>query len=193
MFITISEVIAIIAMTIGIGYIFSGYFKKPVDYDNYNPLKFVDKQSKVWEDTKFAAMIAAPTIVFHELAHKIVAMSFGAEAIINAPYAMYAIVMILKAIGFPLLFFVGGYVSHTALPALPSAAVSIAGPAINFVIYGLCVLLVKKKLVRHKYFHILVPMGKLSLFLGVFNMIPIPGFDGYNFFSALIEAAKAFF
>lgn len=190
MFITLSEIIAIIAMTLGIGYIFSGYFRKPVDFDSqdYDPLKGLMKKNKVWEDTKFAAMIAAPTIVLHELAHKIVAMGFGADAILQAPYTMYAIVILLKAIGFPLLFFVGGYVSHTPLPALESAAVSVAGPAINFALWGACVLLVKSKALPNKYSHILIPMGRLSLFLGIFNMIPIPGFDGYHFFSALIQA-----
>lgn len=190
MFITISEVIAIIAMTLGIGYIFSGYFRKPVDFDsdNYDPLKAIQSKNNVWENTKFAAMIAAPTIVFHEIAHKIAAVAFGAQATINAPYTMYAIVMILKAMGFPLLFFVGGYVSHTPLPPLESSIVSIAGPLTNFIIWGICILLVNKKLVKRKYYHILIPMSKLSLFLGIFNMIPIPGFDGYNFFSAIIQA-----
>lgn len=183
MFITISEIIAVLAMTFGIGYIFSGYFKRSPDED---PLSYYTKNS-VWEDTKFASMIAAPPLVFHELAHKLVAMGFGAEAVLNAPYMMYAIVVLLKTIGFPLLFFVGGYVSHTPLPAFPSALVSIAGIATNFLIWGICVFLVKKKIVPRKYYSIVIPMGKLSLFLGIFNLIPIPGFDGYHFITALFS------
>jgi len=185
MFITISEVIAILAMIFAMGYIFSDTFRKPVDEED--PVKFYLKKTGKWANIKLAAMIAAPAVVFHELAHKFVAMGFGAEATLHAPYGMYAIVMILKAIGFPFLFFVGGYVSHTPLPALESAFVAIAGPLTNFILWGVCSLIVKYKLVNRKYYHIIIPMGKINMFLGIFNLIPIPGFDGYHFFSSLLQ------
>ena len=184
---SISEIIAIIAMTFGIGYIFSDFFKKPLP-EGYDPISYYSvRRSSVWENTKFAAMIAAPPVVLHELAHKIVAMAFGAIATIKAPYLMYAIVILLKAVGFPIIFFVGGYVSHTVLPAFPSAMVAVAGPLTNFIIWGVCVLLVKNRLVNRKYYKVLVPMGRISLFLGIFNMIPFPGFDGYHFFRNIIS------
>jgi hypothetical protein len=111
--ITLMEIVDIIVMTFAIGYIFSDYFRRE-PLEGYDPLKFY-KKPPFFENIKFAAMIAAPAVVFHELAHKFVAMVFGASATLHAPYGMYAIVILLKLMRFPLLFFVGGYVSHTPL------------------------------------------------------------------------------
>ena len=184
-FITIREIIDIAIMVFAIGYIFSGFFKRRPQ-EGYDPIKYFSSQSK-FDNIKLAAMIAAPAVVLHELAHKIVAMSYGAVAVLKAPYLMYAIVVALKAMNFPLIFFVGGYVRHGPLAALPSAWVAIAGPLTNLIIWGLIRLAVKNDVLT-KYHNILVPMGKLNLFLGIFNIIPIPGFDGYHFFSSLFRA-----
>lgn len=191
MFITISEVIAIIAMIFGIGYIFSDFFRRPRHTGGeYDPLEHYKKSTGLWNRILYSSAIAAPTIVLHELAHKVVAMGFGAQTQLGVPYLMYAVVILLKMLKFPLLFFVGGYVSHTPLPALQSAAVAVAGPAMNLLLWGICVGLVRFKLVPHKYYQYLIPMGKLSMFLAIFNLIPFPGFDGYHFFTQL---AAAFF
>ncbi len=186
MFITIWEIFDILFMTLGIGFIFSDYFKRE-PLEGYDPLKYYSKPPW-WENIKFAALIAAPAIVLHELAHKFVAMSFGAQATLHAPYTMYMVVMLLKLMNFPLIFFVGGYVSHTALPHLPSALVAIAGPLMNFLIWLGIWLVVRSKFVHKKYYKILEPMAKISLFLCVFNLIPIPGFDGYNFITSVFKA-----
>ena len=185
MFISIQEIIDIALMTFAVGYIFSGFFKKQPAED-YDPLTYYKKNS-VWEDIKYSAMIAAPAIVLHELSHKFVAMGFGATATLHAPYYMYAFVIFLKLINFPLLFFVGGYVSHTPLAALPSALVSISGPLINLVIWLLCILLIKNRLINRKHYRIAGLIGKLNMFLFIFNVLPVPGFDGFNFFASLIQ------
>jgi len=137
------------------------------------------------DNIKFAAMIAAPAVVLHELAHKFVAMGFGATATLHAPLNLYIIVILMKLLRFPLIFFVGGYVTHSSLPHLQSAMVSIAGPLTNFLIWGVIYLIIHFGLVQKKYYKILQPMAKINLFLGIFNMLPIPGFDGFNFFNAL--------
>lgn len=174
-----------IIMSLAIGYIFSGYIRKPAG-DNYDPLTTI-KKNQTWENVKFAALVAGPAVVLHELAHKFVAMGFGATAILYAPYGFYLLVIILKAIGFPFLFFVGGFVAHSPLPALPSALVSIAGPATNFLLWYLAILAVKHNLIKKKYYAYAVPFAKINLFLGVFNMLPIPGFDGFHFFRSLFS------
>ena len=186
MFITIWEIIDIVIMTFAIGFIFSDFFKRE-PLEGYDPIKYFSQSSR-WQNVKFAAMIAAPVVVIHELAHKFVAMGFGATATLHAPINIYAIVILLKLLRFPLLFFIGGYVEHSALPYLQSAWVSIAGPLSNFLIWGVIYLIIHYKLVDKKYYKILQPMAKLSLFLGIFNMLPVPGFDGFNFFSALFRA-----
>ncbi|MBW2980393.1 hypothetical protein KY360_03185 [Candidatus Woesearchaeota archaeon] len=184
-FISIREIIDIIIMVFAIGYIFSGFFKR-TPHEGYDPIKYFSK-SMGWENIKHAAMIAAPAVVLHELAHKIVAMSYGAIAILKAPYLMYGIVIALRAMNFPLVFFVGGYVAHSPLPALPSAFVSVAGPLTNFIVWFLIQTAIKHNVLR-KYHSIMAPMAKINLFLGIFNMLPIPGFDGFNFFRSLFSA-----
>jgi Zn-dependent protease len=175
-------------MSFAIGYIFSTFLKRPVSDENYDPLKFYRSKSQVWENIKFATMAAAPAVVLHELAHKFVAMGFGAKAVLYAPYGFYLLVVLLKAIGFPFIFFVGGFVAHSPLPALQSALVSLAGPLTNFLIWLFITLGIKHKFIKRKHYSIAVPLGRISLFLAIFNMLPLPGFDGFHFFTSLFQA-----
>ncbi|MBI2139861.1 M50 family metallopeptidase [Candidatus Woesearchaeota archaeon] len=185
-FITLREILDIIIMVFAIGYIFSDMFKRKPEED-YDPLKFYQK-SPWWENIKHAALIAAPAVVLHELAHKFAAMSFGAAATLHAPYSWYAIVIFLKMINFPLLFFVGGFVTHTPLPPLPSAIVALAGPLINLMLWLGSKACIRYKLVDRRYWPILMPLGRINLFLFVFNILPLPGFDGSNFLLSLWQA-----
>ena len=175
-------------MTLALGYIFSNVLiKKP--QGDYDPLTFYQKNQQ-WENIKHAAMITAPAVVFHELAHKFTAMFFGAQATLHAPYGWYMIIILLKMMNFPLLFFVGGYVTHTPLPALPSALVAISGIATNIALWLAAKACVQYKLVHQKWYSILIPLGKINLFLAIFNMIPIPGFDGANAVRSIIQAIQ---
>jgi len=180
------EIVDIVIMSFAIGYIFSDFFvREPLE--GYDPLKYYQKKP-LFENIKFAAMIAAPAVVFHELAHKFAAIMFGASATLHAPYFWYAAVVLLKMMNFPLLFFVGGYVSHTPLPPLQSSIVAIAGPLMNLLLWLLSMAVVKYGLVDKRYYKIVVAMGKINLFLCVFNMLPLPAFDGYHFFYGLYRA-----
>jgi Zn-dependent protease len=165
-------------MIVAIGFIFSRFIRRE-HIQNYDPMTVFLKPSII-EDIKRGALIAAPAIVFHELAHKFVAMGFGATAILHAPIFWYAIVIVMMLFNFPLLFFVGGYVSHSPLPAWPSFLVSISGIAVNLLMYFGFRFVVKNNLVNKKYHNILIISSKLNLFLAGFNLIPLPGFDGYN-------------
>jgi len=189
---TIIEVIDIIVMTVAIGYIFSKFFKR-TPQEGYDPLTYY-KKNPLWEDIKYGAMIAAPAVVLHELAHKFTAMGFGASATIHAPslfgipYGMYLLVIVLIHLNFPFLFFVGGFVTHTPLPALASSMVAFAGPLINLVLWLGGMYLIKHNLVKRKYYTPIGLMAKLNMFFFIFNMIPIPGFDGNQIFLGLIQA-----
>ena len=184
--ITLMEIVDIIIMTFAIGYIFSDFFRGEPS-EGYDPLKYYQK-NPIWQNIKFAAMIAAPAVVLHELAHKFVAISFGAIATLHAPYFWYAIIILLKLMRFPLMFFVGGYVTHTPLPPIESALVAISGPLMNLILWLASIIIVKYGLISRKYYKIIIPMGKLNMFLFVFNIIPLPGFDGYNFINSLFKA-----
>jgi Zn-dependent protease len=183
MFLTFREIIDICIMTLAIGYIFSTIIKREPDLD-YDPLKYYS-QNKLIEDIKFGVIIAAPAVVLHELAHKVFAMSFGAVATLHAPIGWYAIIIIMRALNFPLFFFVGGYVSHSPLLPLQSFIVSIAGPLTNLLLYGICIGLVKYKLINRKHYKTAMISAKLNMFLFVFNILPIPGFDGFHAIRAL--------
>jgi len=185
MFISLMEIVDIVIMTFAIGYIFSDFFKRE-PLEGYDPLTYYNKPP-FWENIKHAAMIAAPAVVLHELAHKFIATAFGATATLHAPYTMYAVVILLKMMRFPLLFFVGGYVSHTPLPLLQSSLVAVAGPLTNLILWLAALAIVKYKLIDRKYYKLIVPMGKLNMFLFIFNMLPLPGFDGFHFFSSLFR------
>lgn len=190
-FLTFSEVLDLIVMTVAIGYISSKVFgRRPAE--DYDPLKYYQK-SGFLEDLKHGAIIAAPAIILHELAHKFTAMMFGAQATVQAPslmgipYGWYILVIILIHLNFPLIFFVGGVVQHTYLPAIPSAVVSISGPLTNLLIWLICISAVKYKWAKRKHYDALGMVAKLNIFLFVFNILPIPGFDGWNFLSALFN------
>ena len=193
---TSQEIIDLIVMILVIGYIFSKIFPKKniVISKDYDPLKQYTQKNNFLEDLKWGIIVAAPAIVFHELAHKFVAMSFGAIATLHAPYMMYAVVVALIFLKSPIIFFVGGYVTHTPLPALQSALVSIAGPLTNLLIWFICDNLLKSKSsFAKKNLEIIAMMKKINMFLFIFNMIPIPGFDGFNFLSAMFKYATGFF
>jgi Zn-dependent protease len=181
MFITIQEIFDIIIMTFAIGYIFSNYFKRQPE-ESYDPIKFYQK-NQFLENIKLGIIIAAPAIVLHEIAHKIVAISFGATAILQAPIFWYIVVIGLMLIRFPLIFFVGGQVSilnPEVLSNLQHSLISFAGPFINLILYFLFVTMLRFRLFNKRYSRILFASAKLNLFLFGFNLIPIPGFDGYN-------------
>jgi len=187
MFITLTEIRDIIAMTLVIGFIFSKFFKREPSH-SYDPLKYYQKQNTLMDQILYGAMIAGPAVVLHELAHKFVAMGFGATATLHAPYIMYAIVVLMMLMNFPIIFLIGGYVETVGvLTALQSALVAIAGPLTNFILWFLFRSSIKYNIAPKKYWRELAMMAKLNLFLAGFNMLPIPGFDGFHFFQALFQ------
>ncbi|HJO01842.1 MAG: M50 family metallopeptidase [Candidatus Woesearchaeota archaeon] len=189
--ITLPEIVDIIVMTVAIGYIFSKFFKR-APQEGYDPLTYYRK-NPILEDIKYGAMIAAPAVVFHELAHKFTAMGFGASATLYAPsffgipYGMYLLVIILIHLNFPILFFVGGYVSHTALSPLASSMVAFSGPLLNLILWLIGMYLIKHSLVNRKYYPTIGVMAKLNMYFFIFNMIPLPGFDGFSVFAGLLQ------
>ncbi len=185
MLFTINELIDLVIMVLAIGYIFSSYFKREPT-EGYDPLVYY-KKSSFFEDLKQGIIVAAPAIVLHELMHKFVAMGFGVQATLHAPLGWYVIVVVMRLLNFPLLFFVGGYVTHPIMPPLQSSIVSLAGPFTNLLLYLICLAIVRFKIVERKHYNIIGMAGKLNLFLFAFNLIPLPGFDGYNAIMDLIR------
>lgn len=183
--ITLMEVIDLIIMTLGLGYIFSSYIKQPE-----TELSLVKKHD--WfdkESFKLATYVTVPAVIFHELSHKIVAMLFGLQAVFHASYAGLGIGIFLKLIASPFIIFTPGYVSISASTPLQSALTALAGPLTNLALWGLAWLLLNysTKLTRNQAV-VLHLTKQINMFLFIFNMIPIGPFDGAKVLQGLISS-----
>ena len=191
--ITIGEIIDLVLMTAFVGYIFSGMI--PVRRENYDPLIHY-KSGFDFERLKFAIMATAPAIIVHELAHKFVALGFGLSATFYAFYRssftlmLGILAVISKLTGFGFVFVVPGFVGISGSGTnLQFALAAFAGPFVNLVLWLGSWYLLKNKIYRKKHYLLLLLTQRINMFLFIFNMLPIPGFDGYKF---LIELIRAF-
>jgi Zn-dependent protease len=185
-FLSLPEFIDLIVMIAAIGYIFSGIIRRPIPRD-YDPLKHFGK-NEAWESFKTAIIVAAPALVLHEMAHKITAISFGAQATFHADYTWLAIAVLLRLLNSGFIFMVAGFVSYSAiLQPLPQALVAFAGPGTNLLLFLLAHAAIKLGFFK-KYAALLHMTRKINLFLFIFNMLPLPYFDGLSVFTNLYRA-----
>jgi Zn-dependent protease len=183
MLITIAEIIDMVIMTAFVGYIFSDIFPKK---QNFKDLYTVKKSWFDWDSIKYAAMITAPGLILHELAHKFLALSFGMQATFQAAYIWLGLGLLLKLIGFGFIVIVPAFVQiiGNGTPLMFSA-ISFAGPFMNLLIWLILEILIKKKVIPKKRLEMAYFAKEINKFLFIFNMIPIPGFDGFKVFSGL--------
>lgn len=183
---TFQEIVDFIIMAAVLGYIFKDFFRAlSVNYRK-DPVKYFKTKGR--SDFFNAVLLTVPAIVFHELAHKFVAIAFGLKAVFNAAYGFLLLGLILKIIKFPFIFFVPAYVSVSgATTPLVFSLVALSGPAMNGVLAIFSRLAIVRKWLDKKYFQLLNLSYKINLFLMIFNMVPIPGFDGFKFFSGIIQ------
>src|SRR3989338_1413095 len=190
--ITIGEIVDLILMTIFVGYIFSDII--PVRRDSYDPLTHY-RRGFDFEKLKFAIMATAPAIIVHEMAHKFMALGFGLSATFFAFYRnsftlmLGILAVISKLTGFGFVFIVPGFVEIGGNGThLQFVLAAFAGPFVNLVLWLVSWYLLKNKKYRKKHHLLLLLTQKINMFLFIFNMLPIPGFDGYKVFSGLISA-----
>ncbi|MBI5871939.1 hypothetical protein HZB88_02535 [archaeon] len=185
MLITPLEILYLIILTLAVGYIFSGFIRLPKrgDYYAYHKPKFFD-----WRDIKFAAIVAAPAIIFHEFAHKFVALGFGLSASFSIFWFGLFLGVVLRLINSPFLILAPAFVS---IPALTSPAqgawIAAAGPLMNLCLFFASSYLLKHKNLKKKEFIGLVISKKLNLLLFIFNMIPFPPLDGYRVLEGILQ------
>ncbi len=194
-FLSLMELFDIVVMSLVVGFIFKDILRPqrgPADPDdlirNVTPGKS-PRLSDFW----FAVLLVAPAIIFHEFGHKFTAMAFGLSATFHAAYAWLVIGVILKFVLPGFVFFVPAYVSYplSASPSM-SALIAFAGPAVNGLFWLGCFLYMRfslpKRRLRRKdeeKLRFLVLFRRINGFLFVFNLLPIPGFDGFHLFSSL--------
>lgn len=164
---SLKELMDIAIATIAAGYIFMDLFRKPGwEYDPFGKRLIL------------SIAIAAPAIILHELGHKLVALSLGYTATFHAAYGWLGIGIILKLISFPFFVIVPAYVSIIGPQGVQSAAIAFAGPAINGILWLGAWLALKYGKHNRNTETILHFTKMINGFLFIFNLIPIPGFDG---------------
>lgn len=199
-FISFIEIVDIFIMSFLIGWLFKDHF-----HSRFAPRGSADdiienmnnKKSKSWyqNDLLFATAVAAPGIILHEMAHKFTAMGFGHNAVFHAFYAdsttltLGIIAIAAKLLNFGFMFLVPGFVSILGqTTAFQSFWIAFAGPLVHLIIWVVCFLLLKfdLNLSRQKrdFFGF---MKYLNMLLFVFNMLPIPGIDGFNVYVSLYQ------
>lgn len=171
--ISIKEIFDMLIMSLFVGFIFRDTFSKQI--------KKFD-----WNSIKFAIMVTAPGLILHELAHKFVAMGFGMQATFNAAYFWLIFGLVMKLVNFGFVVFVPAYVSIIGNGTnLQFALVALAGPLTNLAIWLIISILFKYK--KLKQTKLIILTKEINKFLFIFNMIPIPGFDGFQFLRNMIQ------
>jgi len=182
------EIFDVILMTFVVGFVFMKAFKPTKNITEDILEKYLTKSSGFdWSAFWFATMITAPAIILHELGHKITALSFGLSAVFNAAYIWLGVAVLLRLIGSPFIFFVPAYVRISGTPTvLQQTLIAFAGPGVNLILFLIALLILKtKKDMSTRTMHLWTLTKEINLFLFIFNMIPIPGFDGFQIFSGL--------
>jgi Zn-dependent protease len=174
MFLSVREIIDIFIAVVATGYIFMDMLRRPGS-----------ERDTFGNRLLFSIAIAAPAVVLHEFGHKFVAMALGYTAVFHAAYVWLGIGIVMKLLSFPFLFVVPAYVSIYGPTGLPHAYVAFAGPAVNLLLWlGAWVALKVGKWGRTTE-AVLYYTRTINMFLFIFNMLPLPGFDGWSFYTNL--------
>ena len=191
------EILDVAIMAIAVAYIFEGMFGRSASHtesyrgaDNYDPLKHYPRRKWFdFERLKLSLYAIAPSVVLHELLHKIVAVSLGVKATFFASYGGLFLGMVLKLVGSGIIFFVPGYVSIAPTIPFNSALIAFAGPFANLLLWfgSWYALKYKSHNLSSRWQNVLVISKRVNLFLFFFNMIPLPPFDGGHVLFSLIE------
>ncbi|MGV8086012.1 MAG: hypothetical protein ACP5N1_00120 [Candidatus Woesearchaeota archaeon] len=204
MFLNIFEVLDIALMTLILGFLFMSTLK-PIQRNTEDILDKYLKKSKSfdWHALWFAAMVTAPAIILHEFGHKITALSLGFTSTLHAACSTANIAagggffdfycgltiasIVMKILNFGFIFFIPAFVETIGnATTIEHIMISIAGPLVNLALFLITLIILKThKKLSLKMANFLTLTKNINLFLFIFNMIPIPGFDGFSVFRGL--------
>jgi len=168
---TLQEIIEIVVSIVLVSIIFSNMLKS----------KLLQNEK---ERFKLSVFLTIPSIIFHELGHKFVALFFGNYAVYHVALNWLLLGLVLSYLGLPI-FFVPAYVSihYVNYSKLAFVLTALAGPLVNLVIFVFSKYMFSRK--PSLYFAILMDINK---WLFIFNILPIiPGTDGYQALFALFS------
>ena len=205
-FITFVEIIDAVIMSALIGYIFYPYFSKFNVFRKHAVHEYTQqfKRRFNWSDFMFSIYLIAPAIILHELGHKFVAIGFGYDAtffgaislnkyIHGMPFFDFASILMIIAVvttflGGTFLFFVPAYVAFSAAATgSQQIFIAFAGPGLNLVLWLGAAWLIKTRRIPDKYVPFAIITSKVDMILFSFNMLPIPGFEGFHVYSGLFK------
>ena len=123
--------------------------------------------------------------IVHELAHKFTAMHYGAFAeFVMWPAGLIAAIVLSFVTNGMFVFAAPGavYISGTHITRRQNGIISIAGPLSNLIlalVFILLVAIIPVAAIKSIFFG----AAYINIFLGLFNMLPIPPLDGYKVLS----------
>jgi Zn-dependent protease len=129
-----------------------------------------------------SAIVCGLAFVLHELAHRVVARGYGAEAHFVANNGMLLVSILIAFLG--VLFAAPGAVWHRGyLTKRQSGLIALAGPATNMVLavlflLGIIVIVVSRHNVPDWVVDLCTDGFRFNAWIGLFNMIPAGPFDG---------------
>ncbi len=183
------EILNLAILVVVIGFIISGYVRSP----KKRHFELRERKLFDWDDFLFGVLIAAPGIVIHELAHKFLAIGFGASATFQLFPLGLALGIILRLVRSPFLILAPGFVvigNEASISPLDMGMIAFAGPLINLVLWlvPMMVLRIRKRKLKRNVGIFLFYTSFLNMWLFIFNMIPIPPLDGSKVLLGLINA-----
>ncbi|MBU2639669.1 MAG: M50 family metallopeptidase [Nanoarchaeota archaeon] len=161
--ITLIEIFSFLILIVSIAYIFS--------MNITNDFK---------KNLKISLIATSPAVFFHELFHKIFAISFGYAATFHIFTPGLILGVILKLVNSPFLIIAPGFVSISNVTNdLQYRLIAFAGPFANLLLFLTALLILKyKDNLSEKQLTILHLTKRINLLLLIFNMIPISPLDG---------------
>lgn len=193
MIFTFTEILYYILSIFVIAYIFSDRIKIPTKPQDILDL-YKKRRRFNWNNLWFAAIVTAPAIILHELAHKFAAIAYGFTAFYEIFPLGLGIGLLLKIIGAPFILIAPGYVSiasaaGAAIPPSQLAIIAFAGPFVNLVLWLSCHFILKyKQNLKRKTVVTLYITKQINMILFIFNMIPFGPLDGAKVLSGLVNA-----
>jgi Zn-dependent protease len=182
-FISLLEILYLIILTFIIGYIFSGYIKRPATETG-----IVHEKGFNFEDFKLAVIVAAPAVILHELGHKFSAILFGLDAVLHLFWEGLGLAVFLKLINSPFLIIAPAYVSISgSATAFQGFITSFSGPLVNLILFLTAYLITERARLTRKQALIFYLTRQINLLLFIFNMLPIPPLDGSKVFLNLFR------
>ena len=126
----------------------------------------------------FSFILVIFSFLVHELGHKFVAQKYNAWSEFRAyPFGL-AFALIISLIAGFLFAAPGAVYTRGNINREMIGKISLAGPAVNFAIAAIAILICFVLSEGTLIFVIFAMLAYLNAFLGLFNMIPIPPFDG---------------